>query len=68
MTSEAQGHPPAQAALVLRRQWFAARRGLGSGRVVGVYSDWTPLAGRGQLFDEDLDNDDPWQFKNSRVV
>jgi homospermidine synthase len=38
------------------------------GPVVGVYSDWTPLAGRGQLFDEDLDHDDPWQFKNFRVV
>lgn len=38
------------------------------GNVVGVYSDWTPLAGRGRLFEEDLDDDDPWQFKNFRVV
>jgi homospermidine synthase len=38
------------------------------GPVVGVYGDWNPLAGRGELFDEDLDRDDPWQFKNIRVV
>ena len=38
------------------------------GDVVGVYSNWTPLRGRGWLFDEDLDRDDPWQFKNFRVV
>src|SRR3954454_1491276 len=38
------------------------------GPVVGVYSDWTPLAGRGELYPEDLDWDDPWQFKNFRVV
>ncbi len=38
------------------------------GNVVGVYSDWTPLIGRGKLFPEDLDTDDPWQFKNFRVV
>ena len=38
------------------------------GNVVGVYSDWTPLVDRGQLFAEDLDIQDPWQFKNFRVV
>jgi len=38
------------------------------GDVVGVYSDWTPLEGRAWLFDEDLDRDDPWQFKNFRVT
>jgi homospermidine synthase len=38
------------------------------GEVVGVYGDWTPLAGRGTLFAEDLDRDDPWQFKNIRVL
>lgn len=38
------------------------------GEVVGVYDDWTPLEGRGRLFDEDLDLDDPWQFKNFRVL
>ncbi len=34
------------------------------GPVVGVYTDWTPLAGHGKLFPEDLDTEDPWQFKN----
>lgn len=38
------------------------------GDVIGAYSDWTPLLDRGLLFDEDLDEDDPWQFKNFRVV
>ena len=38
------------------------------GPVVGKYSDWTPLDGRGQLFPEDLDASDPWQFKNVRVA
>jgi homospermidine synthase len=38
------------------------------GEIVGVHGDWTPLAGRGQLFPEDLDPADPWQFKNIRVV
>ncbi|CAH1663688.1 MULTISPECIES: saccharopine dehydrogenase C-terminal domain-containing protein [unclassified Chelatococcus] len=34
------------------------------GPVIGAYTDWTPLKDRGVLFPEDLDNDDPWQFKN----
>ena len=38
------------------------------GDVVGVYGDWSPLAGRERLFPEDLDRTDPWQFKNIRVV
>ena len=38
------------------------------GTVTGVYTGWTPLAGRGDLFAEDLDRDDPWQFKNFRVA
>ncbi|MBV9198190.1 MAG: homospermidine synthase [Alphaproteobacteria bacterium] len=38
------------------------------GEVVGVYGDWTPLDSRESLFPEDLDRDDPWQFKNVRVV
>jgi homospermidine synthase len=38
------------------------------GDVVGVYSDWTPLQDRGQLFPEQLDSSDPWQFSNFRVV
>jgi len=38
------------------------------GKVVGEYNDWTPLFDRERLFPEDLDKDDPWQFKNFRVV
>ncbi len=38
------------------------------GEVVGVYSDWTPLADREALFPEALDRSDPWQFKNFRVA
>jgi homospermidine synthase len=38
------------------------------GELVGVYGDWSPLNGRETLFPEDLDRDDPWQFKNFRVV
>jgi homospermidine synthase len=38
------------------------------GDVVGVYGDWTPLQDRERLFPEDLDRDDPWQFKNIRVL
>lgn len=37
------------------------------GKVVGQYSDWTPLTDRERLFPEDLDKSDPWQFKNVRV-
>jgi len=37
------------------------------GDMIGVYTDWTPLAGRAWLFDEDVDRSDPWQFKNFRV-
>ena len=38
------------------------------GPVIGQYTDWTPLVGRGGLFPEDLDTSDPWQFKNVLVV
>lgn len=38
------------------------------GSVVGAYTDWTPLHQRGELFAEDLDTEDPWQFKNVRVI
>jgi homospermidine synthase len=38
------------------------------GELVGVFSDWAPLMGRGRLYDEDLDRDEPWQFKNFRVT
>jgi homospermidine synthase len=37
------------------------------GPVIGAYTDWTPLADRGRLFEEDLDRSDPWQFKNVLV-
>ena len=38
------------------------------GKLHGKYSAWTPLQDRGKLFPEDLDRDDPWQFKNFRVI
>jgi homospermidine synthase len=37
------------------------------GPVVGVYTDWTPLTGRPGLFPEDIDQSDPWQFRNVLV-
>ena len=37
------------------------------GPVVGVYTDWTPIADRPGLFKEDLDKRDPWQFSNVLV-
>lgn len=37
------------------------------GPVVGAFTDWTPLAHRGQLFPESVDTSDPWQFANFRV-
>jgi homospermidine synthase len=38
------------------------------GNLVGVYTDWNPLQARGELFPEDIDATDPWQFKNFRVT
>jgi homospermidine synthase len=38
------------------------------GEVVGVYSDWTPLADRGRLFPEAVDESAPWLFGNFRVT
>ncbi|MDP3726553.1 MAG: saccharopine dehydrogenase C-terminal domain-containing protein [bacterium] len=38
------------------------------GKMVGEYTDWTPLKGREGLFPEDIDHSDPWQFKNFRIV
>ena len=37
------------------------------GPVIGRYTDWTPLDRRGELFAEDIDKDDPWQFRNVLV-
>jgi homospermidine synthase len=37
------------------------------GPVVGVYTDWTPIADRPGLFKEDIDKRDPWQFSNVLV-
>jgi homospermidine synthase len=38
------------------------------GDVFGKYTDWTPLHARPGLFPEDMDKDDPWQFKNVLVA
>jgi homospermidine synthase len=38
------------------------------GPVVGEYTEWTPLHERERLFPEDVDKNDPWQFKNVRVI
>ncbi len=37
------------------------------GRMVGEYTEWTPLQGRGELFEEMLDVDRPWQLENTRA-
>jgi len=37
------------------------------GPVIGAYTDWTPLVGRPGLFPEDIDESDPWQFRNVLV-
>ena len=37
------------------------------GPVVGVYTDWTPLKNRPGFFPEDIDESDPWQFRNILV-
>lgn len=38
------------------------------GELVGVFSDWTPLANRADFFPQPVDASDPWQFVNFRVV
>ncbi len=38
------------------------------GPVIGCYTDWTPLSGRGTLFPEEIDTADPWQFRNVLVA
>lgn len=37
------------------------------GKVAGYYTDWTPLKNRGELYPEEVDLSDPWQFLNIRV-
>ena len=37
------------------------------GPVIGCYTDWTPLHGRSELFPEEVDRSDPWQFTNVLV-
>jgi homospermidine synthase len=37
------------------------------GSLVGAYTDWTPLTGRNELFPEDTDRADAWQFRNTIV-
>jgi len=37
------------------------------GPVEGHYTDWTPLTDRPGLFPEDIDETDPWQFRNVLV-
>jgi len=37
------------------------------GPVIGAYTDWTPLTDRPGLFLAELDERDPWQFKNFLV-
>ena len=37
------------------------------GPVKGYYTDWTPLENRPGLFPEDIDPQDPWQFRNILV-
>ncbi len=37
------------------------------GPVKGYYTDWTPLTDRPGFFPEDIDESDPWQFRNVLV-
>ncbi len=37
------------------------------GPLLGTYTDWTPLSGRQTLFPEEIDREDPWQFRNILV-
>ena len=37
------------------------------GKLVGAYTDWTPLQQRNTLFAESIDSSDPWQFSNVLV-
>jgi len=35
--------------------------------VEGHFTDWTPLSDRSPLFPDDIDDSDPWQFRNVLV-
>lgn len=37
------------------------------GPVNGFYTDWTPIKDANKFFKQDLDESDPWQFKNTLV-
>jgi homospermidine synthase len=37
------------------------------GPMIGAYTDWTPLTDRPGLFPENIDESDPWQFRNVLV-
>ncbi|HEU4839209.1 MAG TPA: hypothetical protein VFS88_07350 [Micavibrio sp.] len=37
------------------------------GPVEGHYTGWHPLRDRSQLYADDIDKSDPWQFKNVLV-
>ncbi len=37
------------------------------GPLIGAYTDWTPLTDRPGFFPEDIDESDPWQFRNVLV-
>jgi len=37
------------------------------GKLVGEYTDWTPIKNFATLFPRPVDLSDPWQFKNFRV-
>ncbi|OGG56445.1 hypothetical protein A3D71_01430 [Candidatus Kaiserbacteria bacterium RIFCSPHIGHO2_02_FULL_55_20] len=37
------------------------------GKMVGKYTDWTPLKPDAGTFTRDVDTEDPWQFKNFRI-
>ena len=37
------------------------------GPVIGASTDWTPLDNRPGFFPEDIDESDPWQFRNILV-
>lgn len=37
------------------------------GEMIGEYGDWNPTLNRSEIFAEDIDIEDPWQFKNFQV-